>query len=110
MTDKGIVLVTGGSGYVASFCIGQLLNDGWTVRTTVRNLAREADVRAAVARLSPQGERLSVFAADLNADAGWREAAEGCEGVLHVASPCPRPIPRMMTSWCARPATGPCGC
>ena len=63
MTDKGIVLVTGGSGYVASFCIGQLLNSGWTVRTTVRNLAREADVRATVARLSPHGDRLSVFAA-----------------------------------------------
>jgi len=94
MTDKGTVLVTGGSGYVASFCIGQLLNSGWTVRTTVRNLAREADVRATVARLSPHGDRLSVFAADLNADAGWREAAEGCDGVLHVASPLPSANPK----------------
>ncbi|ALL12690.1 SDR family oxidoreductase [Caulobacter henricii] len=94
MTDKGVVLVTGGSGYIAGFCIGQLLNEGWTVRTTVRNLAREAEVRASIAKLSPHGNRLSVFAADLNADGGWREAAEGCVGVLHVASPLPSANPK----------------
>ena len=40
------VLVTGGSGFVGSFCILQLLAEGHTVRTTVRNLKREAEVRA----------------------------------------------------------------
>jgi len=94
MTETNVVLVTGGSGYVASFCIGQLLNAGWTVRTTVRSLSREAEVRGALARLTPHGDRLSVFAADLNADAGWRAAAEGCAGVLHVASPLPLANPK----------------
>lgn len=94
MTKTGVVLVTGGSGYVASFCIGQLLNAGWTVRTTVRSLSREADVRAALAKLTPHGDRLSIFAADLNTDEGWRTAAEGCEGVLHVASPLPSANPK----------------
>jgi nucleoside-diphosphate-sugar epimerase len=94
MNETGIVLVTGGSGYVASFCIGQLLNEGWTVRTTVRNPSREAEVRATLGKLSPHGDRLSVFAADLNADAGWREAAAGCQGVLHVASPLPLANPK----------------
>jgi nucleoside-diphosphate-sugar epimerase len=94
MNETGIVLVTGGSGYVASFCIGQLLNEGWTVRTTVRNLSREAEVRATLGKLSPHGDRLSVFAADLNADAGWREASAGCQGVLHVASPLPLANPK----------------
>lgn len=89
MDEAGVVLVTGGSGYVASFCIGQLLNEGWTVRTTVRNLSREPEVRAAIARLSPHGDRLHFFAADLNADAGWREAVGGCQRVMHVASPLP---------------------
>ncbi|WP_353231024.1 aldehyde reductase [Novosphingobium sp.] len=93
-TGKGSVLVTGGSGYVASFCIGQLLDQGWTVRTTVRSLAREAEVRATIARLTAHGDRLTMFAADLNADAGWREAAEGCAGVLHVASPLPLANPK----------------
>jgi dihydroflavonol-4-reductase len=94
MSEANVVLVTGGSGYVASFCIGQLLNEGWTVRTTVRNLAREAEVRAAVGRLSTHLDRLSFFAADLNADAGWAAAAQGCQGVVHVASPLPLANPK----------------
>ena len=40
------VLVTGGSGFLASYCILQLLAEGHRVRTTVRNLQREADVRS----------------------------------------------------------------
>ncbi len=94
MAEANVVLVTGGSGYIASFCIGQLLNEGWTVRTTVRSLSREAEVRAALARLTPHGDRLTVFAADLNADAGWLDAAQGCQGVLHVASPLPLANPK----------------
>ncbi len=81
------VLVTGGSGYIASFCIAQLLDEGAQVRTTIRNLAREAELRSAVGRLTDAGERLEVMAADLTSDAGWAEAVRGCEGVLHVASP-----------------------
>ncbi len=94
MADRGLVLVTGGSGYIASFCIAQLLGEGWRVRTTVRSLSREADVRQAMAKLTGIGERLQVVAADLNADAGWREAAQGCEYVLHVASPLPSANPK----------------
>jgi dihydroflavonol-4-reductase len=94
MADAGMVLVTGGSGYVASFCIGQLLNEGWRVRTTIRSLAREAEVRATIGRLTGAVDALSVVAADLNADGGWRAAAEGCEGVLHVASPLPLANPK----------------
>jgi nucleoside-diphosphate-sugar epimerase len=81
------VLVTGGSGYLAGFCIAPLLEEGIEVRTTVRNLTREGEVRKALARLAPQQDKLSFVAADLNADAGWAEAAAGCDGVLHVASP-----------------------
>ena len=42
----GTILVTGGSGFIGSHCIVQLLAAGHQVRTTVRNLAREDDVRA----------------------------------------------------------------
>ena len=34
------------------------------------------------------------MAADLTADAGWTEAAAGCDFVLHVASPFPLDVPR----------------
>ena len=87
------VLVTGGSGYIASFCIAQLLRDGSRVRTTVRSLAREAGLRAAIAKLVTADDRLEVVVADLEADAGWGEACSGCSGVLHVASPFPARSP-----------------
>ncbi len=41
----GAILVTGGSGYIAGFLIRQLIDNGWTVHTTVRSLKREAEVR-----------------------------------------------------------------
>ena len=89
------VLVTGGSGFVGSHCILQLLAAGQQVRTTVRNLKREADVRAMlkVGGVDP-GDQLSFFAADLEQDAGWTEAVTGCEYVLHVASPLPASLPK----------------
>lgn len=78
------VLVSGGSGYIAGFTIQQLLAEGWTVHTTVRNLAREAALRHL---LGGTPETLKFFAADLTADAGWAEAMAGCSHVAHVASP-----------------------
>jgi nucleoside-diphosphate-sugar epimerase len=89
------VLVTGGSGFIASLCIVQLLAAGYRVRTTVRNLAREADVRALLKQggASP-GDELQFYAANLEADAGWAEAVAGCDYVLHVASPFPAKVPK----------------
>jgi nucleoside-diphosphate-sugar epimerase len=40
------------------------------------------------------GDRVSFFAADLENDAGWREAVAGCDYVLHVASPFPPGAPK----------------
>lgn len=82
------VLVTGGSGYIGSWCALALLADGHTVRTTVRDLAKEPAVRAMLhAGGAPADAKLTVLQADLRQDAGWREAVEGCDYVLHVASP-----------------------
>lgn len=90
-----IVLVTGGSGFVGSHCILQLLAAGHEVRTTVRNLKREGDVRSMLKEGGAEpGKRLSFFAADLSSESGWREAIAGCDYVLHVASPFPTGIPK----------------
>lgn len=84
------VLVTGGTGFIAQHCILALLKAGYPVRTTVRSLAREAEVRQQLKTGGAEpGERLSLVVADLTADQGWAEAAEGCTYVMHGASPTP---------------------
>jgi len=81
------VLVTGGTGFVGGWQIVELLRLGYAVRTTVRSLAKEASVRAAVATQVDAGDRLSFAVADLMSDAGWDAAVAGCDYVVHVASP-----------------------
>lgn len=101
------VLVTGGSGFVASHVIVQLLEAGHTVRTTVRTRDREVEVRGMLDGVEVEGpgggrvdvgdlarERLTFFVADLTRDEGWAEAASGCEYVMHVASPMPPTAPK----------------
>ncbi|MGA0602843.1 SDR family oxidoreductase [Caulobacter sp. KR2-114] len=90
------VLVTGGTGFVGAHCLIQLLAAGHETRATVRNLAREGEVRAMLRQggAGEVGERLRLFAADLTGDAGWAEAVAGCDYVLHVASPFPDTVPR----------------
>jgi nucleoside-diphosphate-sugar epimerase len=84
-----LVLVTGGSGFIGSHCIRRLHEEGYRVRTTVRSLSREHEVRGMVG-----DGPLDVVAADLTADAGWAEAVAGCGYVLHVASPFPLAQPK----------------
>ncbi len=89
------VLVTGGSGFIGGYCILQLLEAGYRVRTTVRDLKREAEVRATLKANGMEAEdRLSFLAADLTKDAGWADAVAGCDYVLHVASPFPPGLPK----------------
>lgn len=93
-TRDAPVLVTGGTGFVASWCIALLLQRGHAVRTTVRGLDTERATRAAVAAVTGSTERLSFVVADLTNDAGWDAAMAGCTHVLHVASPLGIDTPR----------------
>jgi nucleoside-diphosphate-sugar epimerase len=89
------VLVTGGSGFVASRLILHLLAGGHDVRATVRTREREPNLRAGIrAGGADPDARLSIFFADLRNDAGWPEAVAGCDFVLHVASPLPAGVPK----------------
>ena len=81
------VLVTGGTGYVAGWCIVELLERGYDVRTTVRSPRKEQAVRDAVATVVDPGDRLGFAVADLTKDDGWDAAVAGVDYVLHVASP-----------------------
>ncbi|RFU80195.1 hypothetical protein TARUN_2005 [Trichoderma arundinaceum] len=89
------VLVTGGSGFVASHLILRLLRDGYIIRTTIRSLSKEQRVRLALQNAGAEHmDRLSFYAADLTQDNGWTEAVEGCTYVHHVASPFPGQEPK----------------
>jgi dihydroflavonol-4-reductase len=76
MTDD-LVLVTGGTGFIAQYCMLVLLNNGYRVRTTIRSPNREAEVRAHLKTGGVDvGDRLSFVTA-------------GCAYVMHGASPTP---------------------
>jgi dihydroflavonol-4-reductase len=86
----GLVLVTGGTGFIAQYCMLALLKAGYRVRTTVRSLEREAEVREHLRTGGMDaGERLSFVIADLKEDSGWADAVAKCGYVMHGASPTP---------------------
>lgn len=87
--NTDLILVTGGSGFLAGHTIAALLDRGYAVRTTARSDRGEHQLRRSVG-----GDRLEVVRADLTHDDGWTEAVAGCSHVLHVASPFPPAQPK----------------
>ena len=83
------VLVTGISGFLGGHVALALLDAGYAVRGSLRDLGKADKVRAALAAASASGnaDDLEFVALDLERDDGWRAAAEGCRYLQHVASP-----------------------
>lgn len=86
-TTEPRVLVTGVSGFIASWVAFAALKVGYRVRGTVRSLANESKVRHLRDLCPGSKHKLELVEADLTSDAGWAEAVRGCQYVLHVASP-----------------------
>jgi len=81
------ILVTGGTGYLASWIIKQFLDEGKEVRTTVRDLSQK-DKSAHLTALAVKSKgTLTFFEADLLKKGSFAEAMAGCELVIHTASP-----------------------
>jgi nucleoside-diphosphate-sugar epimerase len=81
------VLVTGGSGYLASWIVRQLLEQGYRVHTTVRNLSDEVKTGHLITLSEEFPGMVTIFEADLLQKDSFDEAAMNCSVVIHTASP-----------------------
>uniref|UniRef100_A0A5B7C0T8 Dihydroflavonol 4-reductase n=1 Tax=Davidia involucrata TaxID=16924 RepID=A0A5B7C0T8_DAVIN len=81
-----VVCVTGASGYIASWLVKKLLERGYTVKATVRNL-NDPEKTAHLLALDGAKERLQLFKANLIEEGSFDPVFDGCEGVFHTASP-----------------------
>ncbi|MER5511946.1 aldehyde reductase [Streptomyces sp. NPDC002766] len=94
MNDE-TVLVTGGTGFLGAYCVLRLLQAGYRVRTTLRDLRRAEDVREMLHKGGADRQApVEYVQADLTRDDGWAAAVADCAYVLHVASPFPARPPR----------------
>ncbi|MBS9533377.1 NAD-dependent epimerase/dehydratase family protein [Mycobacterium sp. M1] len=81
------VLVTGGSGYIASWIVRYLLEDGRTVRATVRNPDKPTGLEHLHTLAEQHPGKLTLHKADLLDAGSFTAAMDGCELVIHTASP-----------------------
>jgi len=92
------VLLTGASGYIGKHITLQLLNQGYKVRASVRNLSKSAEVRNAVTPhlvdSTNLDSRLTFVELDLEKDSGWSDALNEIDVLLHTASPFPLGSPK----------------
>ena len=95
MEHSEMVLVTGGTGFVGSHCVLQLLQRGYGVRTTLRSMGRKGEILDMMkAGGITSFDRLTFIETDLMKDDNWDEAVKGCTYVLHVASPIYSTLPK----------------
>ena len=92
------IFVTGATGYIAKHLLVKLLNAGFEVVGSVRNLNRAPEIIAAVtpqlADASALDQRLRFVPLDLASDEGWKSALQGCDALMHTASPFPLEMPK----------------
>jgi|TARA_A100001011_G_scaffold52418_1_gene50518 dihydroflavonol-4-reductase len=88
------VLLTGISGYIAMHCAKELLVRGYEINATVRNLDKVDAISDALAQYSLDPSKINFYKTDLLSNENWDKAIEGCDNVLHVASPYPFKQPK----------------
>lgn len=83
------VFVTGASGFIAKHILRELLEQGYEVRASVRSDRRKEEVQALFRHAA-----LEFAMLDLTRDDGWQEALQGCDVLIHTASPFPLTEPK----------------
>ncbi|EED23996.1 NAD dependent epimerase/dehydratase, putative [Talaromyces stipitatus ATCC 10500] len=97
MFEKPLVLVTGGTGFLATCVIAFLFWRGYRVRTTVRSLQHGEEIKKRLHEAEISKEQISsleVVEANLLSDDGWIDAMKDVQYVQHVASPFPGGLPK----------------
>ncbi|MEK9657268.1 MAG: NAD-dependent epimerase/dehydratase family protein [bacterium] len=81
------IFITGISGYIGSHCAAQLLQKDYWVKGSLRDMAYAPQIQNALNKVVNKDCNIDFYPLDLLRDDGWEEALEGCDTVLHVASP-----------------------
>ena len=81
------VFVSGGSGYIALHCIAKLIKKGFFIKTSLRSMNRRSEVLDSISKVVECKNKIEFCELDLMRDKGWDESIEGCQYVLHIASP-----------------------
>ena len=85
--NKAIVTVTGGTGYIASWIIHDLLKEGYDVRTTVRDKSKTDKYKHLLAIEEKTPGKLTIYEADLVQEGSFDQSISGAQIVMHTASP-----------------------
>jgi dihydroflavonol-4-reductase len=89
------VLLTGITGFIGSHTAIQLLNDGYKVVGTTRNISRTGHIKDVIGKHTTKLENLTIVQADLTDDSAvWNTIMQGIDYVMHIASPLPRVMPK----------------
>jgi len=80
-------------GFIASHVTAGLLEKGYAVRGTVRNLDKGQRIIDSLASQGTDTSQLELVEANLESDAGWKAAVKDCRYVQHIASPFPLDAP-----------------
>ena len=81
------ILVTGGTSYIGKHCIAQLIEKGYSVRTTIRDIGRSDEIKSDLEAHLNKEISLDIFEADLLKDDGWNEAIRGCDNTYSRSFP-----------------------
>ena len=81
------VFVSGGSGYIAMYCIKILISKGYYVVTSVIDKSKIDVVKNALSNHGVSCDNIDFKILNLLNDEGWDDALKDCEYVLHMASP-----------------------
>jgi UDP-glucose 4-epimerase len=83
----GMILVTGGAGFIGSHLVDALLTAGHDVRVLDDfSTGKQENLRGAEAVAAAHGGRFQLIAGDVRSEVKMRDAVDGCAAVCHLAA------------------------